>query len=342
MTSPPCILVVDDHPATRYATTRVLRLNDFQVVEAATGADCLALASTSIDLVILDINLPDIDGMTVCQLLRQRPDTARIPVLHLSATRVAEADKARGLDAGADGYLTHPVEPLVLVSTINAFLRTRGAEEEMRRSEAKFRAVFNHAPSGIALLDAGFQILDLNLALSEMLGIERDALIGMDLREVIRVGDPGFPGAEAGSDTTFTRIAALHRPDGSIGQLEWRITTHSMPGEHLALVNDITSRMREMREREQLIRSEQAARADAERANRLKDDFLAVLSHELRNPLSAIVGWSNVLKAQLRDSPIAEGVTAILRNADVQARLIAELLDVSRITSENSTCSWPV
>ena len=84
-----------------------------------------------------------------------RRATARMPVIHLSATFVDDVDKVHGLDAGADGYLTHPVEPPVLVATVNAFLRARRAEDALRESEAKFKAVFEQALNGIALLSRG-------------------------------------------------------------------------------------------------------------------------------------------------------------------------------------------
>src|SRR5436190_23169230 len=129
------ILVVDDNPAGLYATSRVLRGAGFAVSEASTGAEGLALVP-GVDLVLLDVNLPDISGFEICRRLRSSHETARIPVIHLSATFVKDTDKIEGLEAGADGYLTHPVEPPVLVATINAFLRARRAEDEMRRSEA--------------------------------------------------------------------------------------------------------------------------------------------------------------------------------------------------------------
>jgi CheY-like chemotaxis protein len=83
-----------------------------------------------------------------------------------------------------------------------------------------------------------------------------------------------------------------------------------------------------------LLVSERAARSEAERANRLKDDFLATLSHELRTPLHAIVGWAQVLRfANVTESEFAEGIEAIVRNSQIQAQMISDLLDVSRITS---------
>jgi signal transduction histidine kinase len=88
------------------------------------------------------------------------------------------------------------------------------------------------------------------------------------------------------------------------------------------------------REREDLAKRERAALAEAANANRLKDDFLSTLSHELRSPLNAIVGWSELLKlGSLDEDETREGIDAIERNAKLQAQLISDLLDVSRITS---------
>jgi PAS domain S-box-containing protein len=104
------------------------------------------------------------------------------------------------------------------------------------------------------------------------------------------------------------------------------------------IARDITGRMRFEHEREELLKSERAARAEAERASRLKDEFLATLSHELRTPLSAIVGWSQVL-ATGKASPadLEQGLDAIQRNARAQTQLIEDLLDMSRIISGKLT-----
>ena len=96
-----------------------------------------------VDLIVLDVNLPDIDGFEVCRRLRAGRDTAHCPIIHLSATFVDDVDKVQGLDAGADGYLTHPVEPPVLIATVNAFLRARARRGGPAASEAKFKAVFD-------------------------------------------------------------------------------------------------------------------------------------------------------------------------------------------------------
>jgi len=102
----------------------------------------------------------------------------------------------------------------------------------------------------------------------------------------------------------------------------------------LAVVSDVGERMAIEGERERLLANERAARADAELANRLKDDFLATLSHELRTPLNAIMGWSQILRREHGDNAdLHEGLETIERNAHLQAQLIEDLLDVSRIIS---------
>jgi PAS domain S-box-containing protein len=100
------------------------------------------------------------------------------------------------------------------------------------------------------------------------------------------------------------------------------------------VARDITERKRAEVERERLLAAAQAATADAESANRMKDDFLATLSHELRTPLNAIVGWAKILRSGAADAEdIEEGLAAIDRNSQAQTQIVEDLLDISRIIS---------
>ncbi|HVS71394.1 MAG TPA: PAS domain S-box protein [Phycisphaerae bacterium] len=97
---------------------------------------------------------------------------------------------------------------------------------------------------------------------------------------------------------------------------------------------DVSDQQQLMREREELLNAERAARAEIERISRLKDEFLATLSHELRTPLNAILGWSQLIRNTAADpATVAEGLDVIERNARVQTQLIEDLLDMSRIIS---------
>ena len=109
----------------------------------------------------------------------------------------------------------------------------------------------------------------------------------------------------------------------------------------LTIIEDVTERVvreaelqAQIEARSRLLSSEKLARSEAERANRLKDEFLATISHELRNPLNAILGWAHMLRLGKLTEPIAErAVETIYRNAKSQAQLVSDLLDVSRIIS---------
>jgi PAS domain S-box-containing protein len=330
------IAVVDDNPATLYTTSRVLRAAGFQVTEGTTGEQALELAGKA-DLLLLDVHLPDIHGFDVCRRLRADSKTARLPVVHISATFVKEINKAEGLDAGGDGYLTHPVEPPVLIATVNAFLRARRAEDEMRQSEAKFKAVFENASSGLLLLDKYLNYLEINPAMCDLLSRPREEIIGKSLSTYLPEGT-SYDSEEIEQTLvakgTWRGVFPLVRADGRLVHLEWYISAHSFPGVRLAVVTDMTERMLLETERTQLLASERSARAQAERASHLKDEFLGTLSHELRTPLNSILLWTQMLLQKPADAEqVARGLAAIERSTKVQAQLISDLLDVSGIIS---------
>jgi PAS domain S-box-containing protein len=332
----PRVLVVDDNPATLYSTSRVLRAAEFAVTEGINGEQALEYALNA-DILLLDVNLPDIHGFDVCRQLRSDPRTMRLPVIHISATFVKEIDKVQGLNAGGDGYLTHPVEPPVLIATVNAFLRARRAEDEMRKSEAKFKAVFDNAVSGILLLDQHLNYLEINPAMCELLSRSREQIVGQPLRAFMPPGtsaDAQEIERALGAKGTWRGMFPLLSSDDKLVHLEWYISAHSFPGVRLAVVTDITERIRHESERNELLASERAARNEAERASRLKDEFLGTLSHELRTPLNSILLWTHLLLGKVDDSAqVMRGLTAIERSTRTQAQLISDLLDVSAIIS---------
>ena len=329
------ILVVNDDPASRYATARLLRSVGFRTREAASAAEALQRADESLSAVVLDIHLPDMDGFETCRVLRTREGLARLPVLHLSAAYVTDEDKVRGLDAGADAYLTHPVEPAVIVATVQALVRARIAEQAMRRSEARFRAIHANAPSGIGLLDAQGRLVETNKALQDLLAHDAAALAGHRVVEFVP------------SDWVERVEALLARPvvqawqeefpvvgqGGVVRHSEWRVSPLGEEGLRLAMTVDITDRIELERARSELLDRERSARAGAEHVNRMKDEMIAVLSHELRAPLNAIMSWVHVMQRLEHRPEVRKGLEAIDRNGRAQARLLGDILDASRINT---------
>jgi hypothetical protein len=328
------ILAVDDNPAALYATSRVLRSAGFDVIEATTGAQALAKAATA-DLIVLDVNLPDIDGFEVCRQLRARPDTAQIPLLHLSATFTHDSDFELGAEAGADSYLTRPVESPVLIATVRTLLFAKHADTLRRGLDAKLRAVFDLAPVGIAMLDEHFTYTTVNPAYCKMTGYAAAELLGQPLAfslsspaQALELAEPDRKEA-----SRRPRHVQFHRKDGSVAEFEWEMTREPISSARILVATDVTQRLKSEEARENLLASERAARAEAERSNRLKDEFLATLSHELRNPLHAIVGWATILsKVPGLPDAVARGIQSIERNSKVQARMIADILDYAGIT----------
>ncbi len=136
--TPELILVVNDNEAGRYATSRILARAGFQLLEASTGEEGLRLArSASPQLVVLDINLPDLNGMDVCRQLKADVKTANTMVLQMSATNIQLADRVHALAAGADSFLVEPVEPEELEAVARALLRLHRTESQLRRTLAE-------------------------------------------------------------------------------------------------------------------------------------------------------------------------------------------------------------
>jgi PAS domain S-box-containing protein len=141
------LLVIDDNEIKRRGVARVLRAADYEIVEAATGADGLRLAQETMpDLILLDRLLPDIDGVEVCRQLKTGAHTSNLFVVFLSASQTSSDSQAAGLEGGADGYVAHPVGNRELVARVEAMLRIKRAEDHLRESEEHFRIVadFTH------------------------------------------------------------------------------------------------------------------------------------------------------------------------------------------------------
>ena len=122
------ILVVDDEEDVVEVVSHFLEQEGYTVQKAYDGEEALEKASPDIDLILLDIMLPGVDGYEVCKRLRTRVETETIPIIFLSA-KIEEEDQVKGLMLGGDDYLTKPVSPQVIVAHVKAVLRRSGVEE---------------------------------------------------------------------------------------------------------------------------------------------------------------------------------------------------------------------
>ena len=149
MTDTGTVLVVDDTPSKRYVLSSWLRRAGHTVIEAATGGDALHSVDTRpVDVVVLDVQLPDMTGFEVCERIKAVPRHAATPVVHVSAAAVAVADRTQGLTRGADAYLVEPIDPDELVATVQAVLRYYRARMHAERLASRLTTL---ARTGVVL-----------------------------------------------------------------------------------------------------------------------------------------------------------------------------------------------
>src|SRR5215207_7807592 len=220
--------------------------------------------------------------------------------------------------------------------------------EELRRRERELADFIENASVGLHWVGADGTILWANQAELDLLGYAREEYIGREIIEFHADQDviKDILRRLANRETLHNYEARLSCKDGSVRLV--LINSNVMwEGDRFVhtrcFTRDITERKRaeeELRESkrqlEELLEREQSARAEAEQANRLKDEFLATVSHELRTPLTAILGWAHLLRVKRFDEvSTANALETIERNAHAQSQLIDDLLDVSRIITGN-------
>ncbi|HZR82237.1 MAG TPA: ATP-binding protein [Candidatus Binatia bacterium] len=202
--------------------------------------------------------------------------------------------------------------------------------------------VVEAAPTALVVVDGGGTIVLANRAAEKLFGYSRSELVGRPVEtlvpERLRANHPmhraGFALAPTSRTMGAGRDLFALRKDGTEVPVEIGLNPLVLPdGTYvLSSVIDISARKRAEAEREQLLAREQAALREARAASRAKDEFLAVLSHELRTPVNAILGWSNLLRGgDFSPDEADEALETIERNARLQARIVSEILDVSRI-----------
>lgn len=319
------LLVVDDNAATCYAIRRVLERHGYAVFEAGTGAEGQKLiAEEEIDALILDVNLPDISGFDIVRQLRADDRTRLLPVIHVSAASIQTGDIITGLDAGADAYLIHPVDPDVLLATLRTLLRVRDTEYALRESEARFREIFTNVAAPIVVIDADLQIRERNHAFEMLLDDQQDpsALLAcladnqddklQQLRESLASG--------ARWQGTLAMYVA-----GQLRETKWQVSPYRAVDLGLVFVEDVTEqRQRERSQLQQLdsVNSELArevaerVRTEAQLMQAQKMDALGKLTggiaHDFNNLLTGIITGIELLKQRFQEGRN----DAVLRFAD--------------------------
>jgi two-component system, cell cycle sensor histidine kinase and response regulator CckA len=320
MADPVRILVVDDTEANRYAVARHLRHAGYTVWESADGRSALAqVAERAPDLMIVDVRMPGIDGFEVVRRLRADPRTAHLPVLHVSASFTDPFSQAAGLEGGADGYLTHPVEPVVLLASIRALLRARSAERVAKAAEAAWRATFEAIGDAVCVVDSSGRIQRHNAALESIVG--RPELDGLPLAELM----PVLAGNRESPFLTAADGQALVGTELIFEGRRLLVSCRAMPDAdgrvHQAVVvmTDVT------RLRAAEVRLQQAQRLEA------AGQLAGGIAHEINNMMTVVLGLAEFM---VRSGELSVGhhrdMSEISKAANRAAEMARQLLAFTR------------
>jgi signal transduction histidine kinase/DNA-binding response OmpR family regulator len=368
------ILVVDDLADKRLAFQVVLEELGQNLVMATSGADALReLLVREFAVILLDVNMPDIDGIETAELIRQHSKTKHTPIIFVTAY-ADEMQTARGYALGAVDYILSPVVPEILRSKVRVFVELYRAQ---KRAQALAKAEADRAAAEEATRRSEFLAfasrelgasLDLEEGMTRLLemvapGLADEAMLVVSMEQeemgLRRRGTEAVEPLEAlpaslrpaadrarslGRDlevrmpsTGLARVVPLKAGERSLGVL---VLFNPATAVANAIVDELCSRAAIAFDNARLywsLKQEMARTKEAEeklqQASRRKDEFLAMLSHELRNPLAPIRNAAEVMR---RIAPADAGISwareVVERQVTHLAQLVDDLLDVSRIT----------
>lgn len=404
------ILIVDDRPDKLLAHETILAELNQNLVRATSGREALrCLLKQDFAVILLDVNMPGMDGFETAAMIRQRPRSATTPIIFISAVNDKDTHVSRGYSLGAVDYILTPVVPEILRAKLAVFVDLYKKTEQIKR-QAEERAVFFREQAARAEAEArqeqlGF-LAEASNVLAASLDFERTFenlafLIVPRLADfcLIQIADEdgalqqvavaqripqektehsdrgassllvqaaqraGAQTYKTGKSLLFCEIderilealfaaeaernsieqsglsALIVVPISARGRVLGVITlmylTEDRPcGENeLALAEELGQRAALALENAQLYKAAQKALSEAERANHAKDRFLAMLSHELRTPLTPVLtSIFEVESDEQISSEVRDSLQVIRRNVELEARLIDDLLDLTRIS----------
>src|SRR5688500_9734045 len=343
------ILLVDDQPKNLLAVDSILEQDGQTLVKAHSGRAALRhLLEPDFPVVLLDVQMPEMDGFETATLIRERDKSRDTPIIFLTALSRSETNVFRGYELGAVDYIFKPFHADILRSKVNVFVElyrkpesSKSHAHELARVKEQMERTLNAAAEGILGIDLQGTATFVNPAASRMVGRRVDEITGQELHSIVH---PIFPGVitcriRECDVAAVIRDAVAHenvegtffRSDGRSFPVEFSLArmqeSDGTPRGAVMTFRDVT----EKRAAALAAESERRYR-EAEAQNRAKDNFLATLSHELRTPMTSILGWVQFLRTGgYSQDELEEALETIESSARLQARLIDDMLDVSRI-----------
>ncbi|MES2628437.1 MAG: response regulator, partial [Bacteroidota bacterium] len=296
------ILLVDDREENLIALEAILERDDVRIFKTTSPNEALKLAwENDISIALVDVQMPEMDGFELVQILKSNPRTKDILVLFVTAISVEDKYAIRGLSGGAIDYLHKPLDPYITTAKVDNFILLARTQKEIRQKNRElevYSIMVNNSTDIICEVEAAsLRIKRINPAIQKVLGYGQHEVIGKSLLDYIIPEDRELAAiyletvsTENDSFKSFETRARTSRDE--VLWIECKANHH----EGILSVNivDIHSK-KEFQQ--SLIRSKELA----EESKRMKENFLANMSHELRTPINGIMGITHLLKGTEMD-----------------------------------------
>ncbi|MCF8038542.1 MAG: response regulator, partial [Desulfohalobiaceae bacterium] len=346
----PKILAIDDKPDNLVALSALLRamIPECEVFTADSGPKGLDLArSKQPDAILLDIKMPEMDGFEVCERLKAEERTGPIPVIMLTALKTESRDLVRGLEVGADAYLSKPVDENVLAAQVKTALRIRKAELALRRQneeldalvrektaslkqrEEQVKALLNAPSDAAVLMDAEFRIQAINIEAARRLGCSSEECLNTCIleylpaeiaeqrrskgREVIQTGRPVSFEDEREGVILSHRVYPVFNDQQDVVQLA-------------LFARDVTEERRHEAQRAQLENQlRQAQKMEA------VGTLAGGIAHDFNNILSAVIGYTDLALTEVQKGTLLhQNLSEVLFAGNRARELVGQILSISR------------
>ncbi len=357
------ILIVDDTPDKLLALETVLTDLRQNIVRATSGSEALrALLRQEFAVILLDVNMPSMDGFETAQLIRQRKSTEHVPIIFVTSFSTADTEVFRGYSLGAVDYIFTPVVPDVLRAKVAVFialsrqkLEIKRQSEELRRLQEERHArqmsdaaeridwetrrnrFFNLSIELLAIANSEGQFVQTNPTWRGVLGFEEEELKNECLLDLVHVDERRAVSQE------IEKLTAANEPNyfecrvrtkaGGYRWLGWTMAPFAAEQLLYIFARDITERIEREAEVRQLNRSLEKHAAELQSANRELEEFSYSISHDLRGPLRSITGYSEILLEEYAENFAGEAqqmVEAVHRNSTHLTKLIDDFLSFFR------------
>ena len=284
--NPPIVLIVKDDPEVLELLVDLLEPEGYKIFTARNARHALDLTATiRVDVILCDVVMPEMNGLELCQRLKNDPKTSGVPVMLVSAVRKEEAARFEGYSAGADDYLEIPFRNEELLIKVARLIERYRAERALQKSEAEYRLLFKANPCSMYVCDeATLQFLAVNDAAVSHYGYSREEFLSMTVKDIRREEDIPALMAQVANNTGMNDNAGVwkHRKkDGTLIDVEiiWHKLDFDGRAAYLVLANDVTEKKK----------SEMALRESEHRYREIFDNANDIIyTHDLEGNFTSL------------------------------------------------------